>query len=243
MRSILKVILEFLSKVTIKKHNIQFIIVVGWYGTELVKEGIYSILSEKYIVRRNTKSIWWDLSIPLVILGYEDKKYSVFGWINIFFRSIFALFLNPVNPHKIIINLNLAEKNTSEFWSRIITPELLIITSNKEGKSFIIHSLTQGLLEDKKCIFISNDISEDIFMKYKKFGVGDNGQLITPSGLNYTISESFPKIYSKIFPAVITALEYFNYEKEDILSGLLTINASDLLTDKIVENLKSKNEV
>ena len=165
MRSILKLILEYLSKITIKKHNIKFTVIVGWYWTELVKEGIYSILSEKYTVRRNTKDIWWDLSIPLVILGYEDKKYSLFGWISIIFRSIFALSLNPVNPHKIIINLNLAEKNTSDFWSRIIEPELLLITNTKAGKSILAHALTQKLHENKKKIFVSDEIVEEFFLK------------------------------------------------------------------------------
>lgn len=128
-RKILKYYLSFLSRLAIKKHSMELIIIVGWHSTEIVREAVYEVLNEKFQVRRNTKNLWWDLSVPLTILGYKDMKRDFIMWLFICVRALFYLIIGQRNPHKIVLNLNTSNSNTADYWAEFIKPDFLIIVN------------------------------------------------------------------------------------------------------------------
>ncbi|MBN1916112.1 hypothetical protein JW796_03940 [Candidatus Dojkabacteria bacterium] len=142
-RKILKLYLSFLSRLAIKKHSMELIIIVGWHSTEIVREAIYEILNEKFLVRRNVKNLWWDLSVPLTVLGYKDKKRNMAGWFIVCVRALFYLIVGQRNPHKIILNLNTVHSSTADFWTEFIKPDFLIIV-NQKTKSRLIENLIEN---------------------------------------------------------------------------------------------------
>lgn len=112
----------------------EMIVILGVNGTEMTKELCYSVMSEEYKVRRVTHKPWWDLSIPLSILGYKDKRRSSIEWILLIIRSFIYLLIGPKNESSIIINLNYLHKDTMRFWGNIIYPDILILSNfNKEN--------------------------------------------------------------------------------------------------------------
>lgn len=153
-RNILKKVLGILSKKTIVKHNAEVILVTGWTGTGIVREMIYHLLSEEFNVRRNVDDVWWDFSVPLTILGYEDKKRSVFEWTLLVLRAFYSLKFKPKHSHKIIINLDTFSEDTAKFWSEYINPDIVVVLRERP-KSKVVKML--GSREgSEKILFVYN---------------------------------------------------------------------------------------
>lgn len=150
-RNTLKSILRSLAKIAIRKHKIRIIAVSGWFGTWIVKEAVYLALKEDYRIRRNEKDIVWDFAIPLTVLGYEDKRYSLSGWLKVIFSTIRVLIFEKSNPHIQVLELDADKKEIYEYWMGILDPEALVLVNSRPELAAIEKLLVrkikdQGLL-------------------------------------------------------------------------------------------------
>lgn len=155
-RKILKQIVRILSRRAIEKHDMELIVVTGFYGTEIVREGIYELLSETYNVRRNTAPIKWDMAIPLAVLGYEDKRRNTLQWLGVVIKASLFLLLGRKNPHKLILNANCTFEATAKFWSTFLEPDYLVIL-NYDQDSKIVDALLDKLNPDKSILIYDKD--------------------------------------------------------------------------------------
>lgn len=163
LRNILKNILGYLSRRSVIKHNTEIIIITGWAGTKVVRELAYNLLSDEFNVRRNTTEVWWDLSVPLNILGYNDCQRSVLGWILLIIKVFFGILLKPTYPHKIIININTSIEDVAEFWSKYVNPHIVVILKEKPN-SKIVEMFCQSE-DNEKILFVYNP---KLFSGFKK---------------------------------------------------------------------------
>ncbi|MBP9759120.1 hypothetical protein KBD45_05480 [Candidatus Dojkabacteria bacterium] len=237
-RNLLKTILLILAKFAIRKHGIKFIIICGWHRTTIVKEEMYNYLSEDYNVRRNIQNIWWDLSLPLDILGYKDRRYSTKGWFKMIIKTIGALLTGPKNPHKIIIDLNFSDKNTSKYWKKIIKPELLIILNYKQSEKELFEVLIQSTIKNKGKVFVSNTLGKK-FMKYEKFG-SDKEFIITPKH-KFKYNHNLPKVFVETYPSILSTLENYGWNEDRIKKTISTHNFTEELISKITRNIFRDN--
>ncbi len=136
-RYLLKHILGKISRGVITKHNAEVIVVIGWTGSSIVREMIYNELKEEFNVRRNTREVWWDLSVPLAILGYKDKRRDIFSWIYLIIRSSLSLVFRKRYAHKIVINIDTSYENIAKFWSRYIKPDIVVMLKENPGSKLI----------------------------------------------------------------------------------------------------------
>lgn len=153
-RQILKKILGKLSKKAISRHNTEVILVTGWTGTSIVRELIYHLISDNFNVRRNVSEVWWDFSVPLTILGYEDKKRSLFEWMLLILRTFFRLKLRPKYAHKVVINLDTSLEETAKFWSENINPHIVVVLKERP-KSKVLKKFCQ-IQGVEKILFVYN---------------------------------------------------------------------------------------
>ncbi|MCA9379682.1 hypothetical protein KC675_00730 [Candidatus Dojkabacteria bacterium] len=142
-RQLLKWSLSLLSSWAIRKHKIKLIVILGIGGSDIVKEILYTVLREKMNIRRNIADIWWDLSIPLNVLGYEDKQRSSVEWINLIFSAFVALIKNKSNPQGLIINADTSKKSTVDYWSKFVHPDYLVVLNYDENSLLTNRLLTQ----------------------------------------------------------------------------------------------------
>lgn len=191
-RLILKQKLKYLSKFAIRKHKMEMVVVTGWYDTSIVKDLTYTLLHSKFTVRKMLNSPWWDFTVPLTILGYEDKKRSVLSWIFLLMRSNFRLTFGGSNPQSMILNLNYTKDDTAKYWSSFVTPDILIVTHfNKDLK--ILENLIKNTKKKSGWIVLnSQDLSlvEKIIGTYEKvfvFGEGEKG--FEMPDLQYRVAE------------------------------------------------------
>ncbi len=234
-RIILKVILEYLAKLTIRKHKIRFVVIVGWYGTEIIREQTYEILNTHISCRRNTHDIWWDLSLPNIILGYADTQRSVVQWLLLIFSTLVALLKNRFNPHIIILDLNLGAPDIVNYWSKIVTPEILIIV-NKDRK---INNLAEKL--ELKTLSAKGQV-----LKYfKEIKTGDRGfsyildnkirKVITHRNV-YNFGFQMSRLEIELVAPAIAASEAFGITKSDIIAELDKINTLENIASAIKRN-------
>lgn len=195
LRNILRGKLKFFSKWAIKKHNLDLIVVAGAFDTRIVKDLTYTLLHSKFNVRKLIETPWWDFTVPLTILGYKDKKYSFFNWIQILFRSFIRLLLGGPNPQSIVINLNYSKDETADYWSSFVNPNILVIT-HFNSKTLILKKLINNTIKHGgKIVFSINDYSEikKIIKNYNNiFIFGDrDSDLIFSSKANNKLSMKY----------------------------------------------------
>ncbi len=160
-RTILVKTLSFLARLAIKKHQMKLVIISGRVGSDVARELIYTVLKEKKNIRRNVSPIWWDLSIPLNVLGYEDKEYSLLGWLKIIFSAYVALLINQPNPQLLLLNVDSENKSTIKYWTDIINPKYLIILSYEEN-SDLLEGLIMRAIRNDGYIILPKAIRNDI---------------------------------------------------------------------------------
>lgn len=249
-RNLLKSILGSLSKKTIAKHHAEVIVVVGWTGSSAVREMIYHILRDSFNVRRNVTDVWWDLSVPLGILGYEDKKRNPVQWLVVIVKAYISLFIKPKYHHKIIINLDTSVEDTARFWSKYIKPNIVVILKekpeskvlkmlfDKEGseKYLFVHNpyLFKGLMNKQVREFIysrKGDLSykrvkKTLLMEYKKERVSIN----IPSG--------YPFIW-ELIPAAFSVGLLQGIEVKDLVERISHFEMHPKQVQKAIDKLKS----
>jgi len=251
MRIILKYILQLLSIWAVAKHEIELVIVIGWLGVELTKEGVYSVLKEKFIVRRNTKPIWWDLSIPLNILGYEDKERKILDWIRLIIKSICILILKRKSKYTLILSVHSGVQSTAIYWGKIIKPNYLIIVNHSKKSSVTDHLIKATIKYGGLIIYDKDDF------KSKKFSRGFMYGTTKSAHVSYTENKQaiiikykkhkvrFPKYYipsyTKKFIAAIVAFSIARgVDIDDILSGLLKFDLRERILEKISKKISEK---
>ena len=248
-RKILKSYLSFLSRLAIRRHSMELIIIVGWHGTEIVREAIYEILNEKFHVRRNTKNLWWDLSVPLTILGYKDKKRSVVRWLWLCIRALFYLLFGRRSPHKIVLNLNTSDENTVEFWSKFIRPEYLVIVNQKESTKLIetliknteknmgkiIYDPSMSRLNVKKTVGFTFGEGRNVKLK-----VADGKTAVTYKYKNETVKFSYsilPKFSSILIGSSLSFAVLKGMTLVNAGFAALKVNSQSRLISKIISNI------
>ena len=150
-RKILRKVLGFLTLKSIKKHDIEIIVVVGWAGSSAVRELSYHLLARHDNVRRNTTEVWWDFSVPLCILGYEDKRRNIVAWSLLILKAFVRLLLKGKYQHSLIINLDTSDKEIARFWSSSIRPDIVVLLKVRPESPFVYE-----LLRDSRFRIIYN---------------------------------------------------------------------------------------
>lgn len=220
LRRVLRFCLGILSKAAIRKHRLELIVVAGWYGTELAREMIYTILNEKLKVRRNTKDIWWDFSIPLAILGYKDIRRNALQWLILLIRASIYLIVGRSNPHILILNADCEYDMTAKYWASFVKPDyLLILNYDKEAK--IVRELIKATDKNQGTIIYNKETSKGLNSQLKHYNVfnygHDNGNKLRVKVLKNEVQIgynskqiSIPKRYLPSF-------------SEDMLGGVFSV--------------------
>ena len=216
LRTNLKKILGKFSKRLISKHHAEVILISGWTGTSISRELVYHFLKDKYNVRRNVKKVWWDLSIPLIILGYEDKKRNFLEWVVLIIRAFFSITFKPSYPHKIIIDLDTSLEEIASFWLDFVNPNIVLLLRekpeskivevflNRKGSEKIIYSFNPKQVEhtDTELLRSFTYGTRNVDLTYKK-----NKNILELSYRSKEANVSIPKQWIfmwEIIPASIS---------------------------------------
>ncbi|MDD3648027.1 MAG: hypothetical protein PHS44_06045 [Candidatus Dojkabacteria bacterium] len=153
LRQLFKKVIANLSYKVYKKHNLNVILITGWAGTSVVRELVYHLLKPSERVRRNTTEVWWDMSVPLSILGYVDKKRTLFQWFLLIIRASLSLMFKPRYQHTLIINLDSSIEDTAKFWSSAVIPSVVVALKERPESKVLSKLLTRDDIENSTFIY------------------------------------------------------------------------------------------
>lgn len=179
-RKILKRLLSSFAKEALQKHDTDVIVITGIYGTRIARELLYTLLADRQNVRRNTTEIWWDFSVPLNILGYNDESRSLLRWL--LFLIKVKIKLLTVKPHKstLILNINNRNLHIADYWLQFLQPKQLLIL-NALGTNSLIEKLLKATHECAGQVFVSEAAKNNLNKLVKKedfvFGNSDKADL------------------------------------------------------------------
>jgi len=251
LRGTLKSILKVLSRFAITKHKIRIIAVSGWYGTSVVKESLYQVLKEDFQVRRNTRDISWDFSIPLTLLGYPDLKYGFRGWLKVIFSTIWVLIFEKSNPHIQILELDADKREIYEYWLSILSPEILILVNSNPSmvdvENLLIDSISEGGLlickpskkkevtgdEGRNVEVMVFDEGGDVLLKEQRLRFRDQ---------EYEFKSIHPSFIKELMILTIPVVNFLKLDVDTAIHKLKTFEFSNQKLSRVMERIKIHGE-
>ena len=197
MRNILQYILKILAIITIWRYRPLIIGVTGSVGKTGAKEAIYSVLNERFNIRRNIKNYNNEIGAPLTVLGSDVSPETTFGgllgWLKIFSKSLINIIYQRNYPEILVLELGVSKSDDMKYLMSFLPVKIGVFTAigefpshleffsgiNKlvEEKSLLIKSLPDDGLavlnyDDSLVKQVGSDLSEKIKTTYYGFGEG-----------------------------------------------------------------------
>jgi len=104
-KKILCFILRILAQATLRRYKPMIIGVTGSVGKTSAKEAIFTVLKERFSVRRNIKNYNNEIGVPLTILGQATGGKSIWRWLQIFLVGFFEIFYTKNYPKILILEM------------------------------------------------------------------------------------------------------------------------------------------
>ena len=170
LRKTLREILKQLCIIAIKKHSLEIICVGGWYGTDITREAVYTILKKSGMtVRRNIHSPQIDFDIPLTILGIRSTPTYIASWLYQIMLSIIRLiFLRPV-ASILVLQVNTQDAGIMKYWMSFLESYIVIMLNSHVG-TLNLELLLVERLKQVGGLILSNDN-----IRTKSLGQGKKG--------------------------------------------------------------------
>lgn len=105
VKNILIFLLKALAQATLRRHKPLVIGITGSVGKTSAKEVIYTVLRDKFSVRRNIKNYNNEIGVPLTILGQETGGRSLWRWLQIFLVGFFEIFYTKNYPKILVLEM------------------------------------------------------------------------------------------------------------------------------------------
>jgi len=165
-RYLFRLILGYLTKITIKAQNHRIIVVTGVGQTSIVKESLYTILYNKYTTRRNLEYPKSEFTIPLAIYGVHKYPKSYIEWIFVILKAFFQTKKSNSLKHVTILEIISTAESFYEYWINVLKPQNILIINqnydltNKKELKFLMNAIFSTHL--KSFHIDENDINKEI---------------------------------------------------------------------------------
>ncbi len=126
LRYILRSVLGTLARLVLAKHNPDIIVVTGNGQTSLVREYLYTLLYEKFPVRRNIEMPEAEFAIPLCIFGNYSYPRRKIGWFAIVIKVFIQLIKVKPYKHILIVEISFFDPYIINYWMAILRPKFKV---------------------------------------------------------------------------------------------------------------------
>ncbi|MCX6778661.1 MAG: Mur ligase family protein [Candidatus Magasanikbacteria bacterium] len=127
---ILQIILNFFSRLILKKYQPKIIGITGSVGKTSAKEAIFAVLQEKFKVRRAIKNYNNELGVPLTIIGEESGGKNILLWIKIVFRACWlVLRKNQYYPDILILEMGADKPGDIKYLTTLAPCDIGVLTA------------------------------------------------------------------------------------------------------------------
>ncbi len=153
MRKLLFIILRFLAKKVLKKYRPLIIGITGSVGKSSTKEAIFSVLRDKFRVRRNQGNYNNEIGVPLTILGYKTGGQSVLKWLNVFIKGLSLVLKKDADyPEMLVLEMAADKIGDIEYLVKFVPCDVGVVTAIGEVHFEQFGSLENIIKEKQKII-------------------------------------------------------------------------------------------
>jgi len=127
-KTIISSILQFESRLILKKYNPKIIAVTGSVGKTSTKDTIYSVMSTSFCVRKSEKSFNSDIGIPLTILGCQNAWTNPIMWISNIWHGAMLILFKQSYPEWLILEVGADRPGDIRRISKWLKPDVVVLT-------------------------------------------------------------------------------------------------------------------
>lgn len=161
MKKLLQFALKILAKKILKKYKPGIIGITGSVGKTSAKEAIYTVLKERFKVRRNMKNYNNEIGVPLTIIGEESAGKSFLGWFKVILQGFNLIFISDKNYPKILILEMAADRpGDIKYLVNLAPCQVGVITAIGPTHLEFFHAI-EKILEEKQILI--THLSKDSF--------------------------------------------------------------------------------
>lgn len=130
MKAIIQYILQILTRNILEKYNPDIVGITGSVGKTTTKELAYQILKQKFRVRANQGSFNTELGLPLTVIGCDNPKKSVFGWLGVIGRGIHLLIHKREDyPEILVLEMGADRPGDIQYLTRMAPCTVGVVTA------------------------------------------------------------------------------------------------------------------
>ena len=155
MKKLIQLKLKIVAKIILLKYNPKIIGITGSVGKTTSKEAIYTVLKDKFKVRRSIKNYNNEIGLPLTIIGADSPGKSLVGWMLVFFRASKLIFFKDKNyPKILILEMGVDHPGDMDYLLKIVKPDIGVITF--VGSVHLEYFTSREKLRQEKAKLIKN---------------------------------------------------------------------------------------
>ncbi|MFA6227130.1 MAG: UDP-N-acetylmuramoyl-tripeptide--D-alanyl-D-alanine ligase [Candidatus Paceibacterota bacterium] len=127
-KKIITKIIQFESRLVLKKYNPKVVAVTGSVGKTSTKDAIFSVMSGSFYVRKSEKSFNSDIGIPLTILGCPNAWSNPFKWLNNIWEGLRLIIWRQSYPEWLILEVGADRPGDIKNISKWLRPDVVVLT-------------------------------------------------------------------------------------------------------------------
>ncbi|KKP98352.1 MAG: UDP-N-acetylmuramoyl-tripeptide-D-alanyl-D-alanine ligase [Parcubacteria group bacterium GW2011_GWD2_38_12] len=159
MKHIIEKILKFLTKRYLKRYKPKIIAITGSNGKTSAKEAIFTVLKEKFKVRRSEKNYNTEIGVPLSVLGIFAPISNLF-WPLTLVRACIIAYFSRSAPEILILEMAADKPGDLKYLMSFIKPDISVITAIGELPVHIeYYSGPKAVAEEKSFLIKALDNS------------------------------------------------------------------------------------
>jgi len=129
MKKIIQLKLKILAKIILAKYKPKIIGITGSVGKTSTKEAVYSVLANKFNVRKNIKNYNNEIGVPLTIIGAEAQGRSMVGWLVVFVKALKLILIKDKKyPEILILEMGVDRPGDMKYLTKIVKPDIGVVT-------------------------------------------------------------------------------------------------------------------
>ena len=129
LNKILIPLLAFYARRIIKINRPMVIGITGSVGKSSAKEAVYTVLKDRYRVRKNKGNLNNEMGVPLSIISDIEPKGDLLKWLRILSSGLLMSFKkDSTYPKILILEMAVDRTNDMDYLTSIASPKIAIIT-------------------------------------------------------------------------------------------------------------------
>ena len=128
IKKIITAILSYEAALILKKYQPKIVAVTGSVGKTTTKDAIYSVLSQKFVVRRSEKSFNSEIGIPLTILGCQNAWNNPFLWLRNILHGLRYIIHKENYPDWLVLEVGADHPGDIKTVTKWLKPDIVVLT-------------------------------------------------------------------------------------------------------------------